>query len=340
MVRSGATPRQQHALPFLGASSLALPAPALTVLHAVPPPPRRRRRPVHPAGLHHVGEADANALQEPRHQAALARARGCVVARGISAARAPAALCWPRTAACTYSGHSMCSAAASSEAGRRHTLDAACVCLRACASLRPCVPDLQHQQRRPADFGCLRTRTHAAVASFCSRGPCWPGCCCCCCLHANSSALFTWFIALLIPFFGVRNWHRPCLQCSHCACRVPASGCCAVCSKQLLCTSTPHRSGCCRLHAAGCHQVINDLLGAFCVTFETYIIPCVAFNIYYHSPERRARALFKPAKCVAAQRSAARARLPQPSTRAPVAAQRARACGSPACTRLQRPSLP
>lgn len=27
--------------------------------------------------------------------------------------------------------------------------------------------------------------------------------------------------------------------------------------------------------------VINEILGAFTVTFETYIIPCLAFNIHY-----------------------------------------------------------
>eukprot|EP00775_Hariotina_reticulata_P005826 gene5826-6067_t len=58
-------------------------------------------------------------------------------------------------------------------------------------------------------------------------------------------ALFVWFIALLLPFFGV----------------------------------------------------INDLLGAFAVTLETYIIPCVAFNMHYQGkPDRQARAIFKPSR--------------------------------------------
>uniref|UniRef100_A0A383W752 Amino acid transporter transmembrane domain-containing protein n=1 Tax=Tetradesmus obliquus TaxID=3088 RepID=A0A383W752_TETOB len=56
-------------------------------------------------------------------------------------------------------------------------------------------------------------------------------------------ALFVWFIALAIPFFGV----------------------------------------------------VNDLLGAFCVTFETFILPPLAFNLYYQGrPDRQAAAFLKP----------------------------------------------
>ncbi|KAF6262602.1 transmembrane amino acid transporter protein-domain-containing protein [Scenedesmus sp. NREL 46B-D3] len=56
-------------------------------------------------------------------------------------------------------------------------------------------------------------------------------------------ALFVWFIALAIPFFGV----------------------------------------------------VNDLLGAFCVTFETFILPPLAFNLYYQGrPDRQAAAFIKP----------------------------------------------
>jgi auxin influx carrier (AUX1 LAX family) len=57
------------------------------------------------------------------------------------------------------------------------------------------------------------------------------------------AALFVWFIALAIPFFGV----------------------------------------------------VNDLLGAFCVTFETFILPPLAFNLYYQGrPDRQAAAFIKP----------------------------------------------
>ena len=45
------------------------------------------------------------------------------------------------------------------------------------------------------------------------------------------SALLVWFIALLVPFFGL----------------------------------------------------INNLIGAFCVPFETYITPCLAFTMFYWS---------------------------------------------------------
>jgi auxin influx carrier (AUX1 LAX family) len=45
--------------------------------------------------------------------------------------------------------------------------------------------------------------------------------------------------------------------------------------------------------------VINDLLGAFCVSFETYIIPCAAYTIYYAGSgaakrARRANAVVQP----------------------------------------------
>eukprot|EP00879_Flechtneria_rotunda_P022831 GHRR01024124.1.p3 GENE.GHRR01024124.1~~GHRR01024124.1.p3 ORF type:complete len:102 (+),score=16.70 GHRR01024124.1:592-897(+) len=60
------------------------------------------------------------------------------------------------------------------------------------------------------------------------------------------AALFVWFVALLIPFFGV----------------------------------------------------INDIMGAFAVTFEAYIIPCLAFNLYFQGrPDRQDRSLsFRPAR--------------------------------------------
>ena len=35
--------------------------------------------------------------------------------------------------------------------------------------------------------------------------------------------------------------------------------------------------------------VINDLLGSFCTPFETYIIPCIAFTLYYWPRARRER---------------------------------------------------
>ena len=59
-------------------------------------------------------------------------------------------------------------------------------------------------------------------------------------------ALFVWFIALAVPFFGV----------------------------------------------------INDLLGAFAVTLETYVIPAVAWSIYYRTPERRAVAVLRPPRWI------------------------------------------
>jgi auxin influx carrier (AUX1 LAX family) len=41
--------------------------------------------------------------------------------------------------------------------------------------------------------------------------------------------------------------------------------------------------------------VVNDLLGAFCVTFETFILPPLAFNLYYQGrPDRQAAAFIKP----------------------------------------------
>jgi hypothetical protein len=63
------------------------------------------------------------------------------------------------------------------------------------------------------------------------------------CCFLCFAALFVWFIALAIPFFGV----------------------------------------------------VNDLLGAFCVTFETFILPPLAFNLYYQGrPDRQAAAFLKP----------------------------------------------
>lgn len=40
--------------------------------------------------------------------------------------------------------------------------------------------------------------------------------------------------------------------------------------------------------------VINDLLGAFAVTLETYVIPAVAWSIFYWKKERRDAAVIKP----------------------------------------------
>ncbi|KAI8476179.1 MAG: transmembrane amino acid transporter protein-domain-containing protein [Monoraphidium minutum] len=44
--------------------------------------------------------------------------------------------------------------------------------------------------------------------------------------------------------------------------------------------------------------VINDLLGAFAVTFETYIIPCVAWSLYFRTKERRAAAVIQPSRFI------------------------------------------
>ena len=39
--------------------------------------------------------------------------------------------------------------------------------------------------------------------------------------------------------------------------------------------------------------IINDLVGSFCVPWETYIFPCAAFTYYYWSKERQANAVDK-----------------------------------------------
>jgi len=39
--------------------------------------------------------------------------------------------------------------------------------------------------------------------------------------------------------------------------------------------------------------VVNDLIGSFCVPWETYIVPCVAFTFFYWSKERRESAVDK-----------------------------------------------
>jgi hypothetical protein len=67
------------------------------------------------------------------------------------------------------------------------------------------------------------------------------------------AALFVWFIALAIPFFGV-------------------SAAVLSSSVRSLERHPAHRDSCSRYPHA-CRplwpQVINDLMGAFCVTFET-----------------------------------------------------------------------
>ncbi|GBF93363.1 auxin transporter [Raphidocelis subcapitata] len=40
--------------------------------------------------------------------------------------------------------------------------------------------------------------------------------------------------------------------------------------------------------------VINDVLGAFCVTFETYVIPATAWCLYYRKKENRDAAVLQP----------------------------------------------